>query len=292
MKTKLRFTAFVASFFILHSAFVVSADTTINAANRFAYAANGGWLDWQGDTANGAVIGDYVCAGAIYSANVGWINLGSGSPANFIRYQNLATNDFGVNHDGAGQLRGYAYGANIGWVSFENVGAPKVDLLTGQLSGSVYSANLGWISLSNTFAVVQTDAFAPGAMATNGLPIAWLISQFGTTNVNASADADSDGASNAQEYLAGTNPTDAASQLRITAKTFAPGGISATLQWTSVSNRVYHIEETLSLSSPVWYESPAGTIAPDPGNFTLRNFAERSEPMRFYHIRAARPLTP
>jgi hypothetical protein len=41
-------------------------------------------------TNNGAVIGDYVCSGYIYAANVGWINLGSGSPTNGIRYQNFS----------------------------------------------------------------------------------------------------------------------------------------------------------------------------------------------------------
>ena len=57
---------------------------------------------------NGAVIGEYVCSGYIYSANVGWINLGSGSPANQIHYQNNSATDFGVNKDGLGNLRGYA----------------------------------------------------------------------------------------------------------------------------------------------------------------------------------------
>src|SRR5215472_3092441 len=125
-----------------------TAATTINSTNRYSYGANLGWIDWRSDTNNGAVIGEYVCSGYLYAANVGWISLGSGVPANGIRYQNNSANDFGVNQDGLGNLRGYAYGANIGWVNFENTGAPKVDLRTGVLSGSIYSANCGWISLS------------------------------------------------------------------------------------------------------------------------------------------------
>src|ERR1039458_43769 len=93
------------------------AVTTMDAANRYAYGANIGWLDWRGDTNNGAIIGDYVCSGYIYSANVGWINLGNGNPTNGIRYLNLSASDFGVNQDGLGNLRGYAYGANIGWIA-------------------------------------------------------------------------------------------------------------------------------------------------------------------------------
>ena len=84
------------------------AATTIDPVNRYAYGANIGWMDWVGDTNNGAVIGDYVCSGYIYSANVGWINLGSGSPADGIYYQNISATDFGVNQDGLGNLRGYA----------------------------------------------------------------------------------------------------------------------------------------------------------------------------------------
>ena len=71
------------------------AATTINAVNRYTYGANLGWLNWVGDTNNGAVIGDDVCSDYIYSANVGWINLGGGSPANGIHYQNLSAGDFG-----------------------------------------------------------------------------------------------------------------------------------------------------------------------------------------------------
>src|SRR5580698_6252529 len=80
--------------------FWVHAATTIDSVNRSAYGANVGWLDWVADTNNGAVIGEYVCSGYIYSANVGWINLGTGSPANGIQYQNNSATDFGVNQDG------------------------------------------------------------------------------------------------------------------------------------------------------------------------------------------------
>ena len=160
MKTKLLLTAFVSSFILHPSAF---AATTVDAVNHYAYGANAGWIDWRGDTANGAVVGLQVCSGNIYSANVGWINLGDGTPVNGQTYLNNSATDFGVNRDAAGNLRGYAYGANIGWVSFETNGAPKMDLLTGNFSGSVYSANCGWISLSNATAFVSSTVFAGNA---------------------------------------------------------------------------------------------------------------------------------
>jgi hypothetical protein len=269
------------------------AATTINSNNRFAYGANLGWIDWRGDTNNGAVIGDYVSSGYIYSANVGWINLGNNAPTNGIRYQNLSANDFGVNHDGFGNLRGYAYGANIGWIDFENNGAPTVDLKTGKLNGYVYSANCGWISLSNAFAYVQTDSISPGTDSnSDGLPDAWELTYFGTLGVSPGADADGDGMSNLQEYLAGTNPIDTFSNLRITAISTLSFGSTVNLTWTSVSNRCYYIQEKLNLTALSWFDSGLSAIPPDFGTTTTRTIVDTKAPSRFYRVEAFRPLTP
>lgn len=273
------------------AAFCCGATTTIDAVNHYAYGANIGWMDWQGDTVNGAVIGEYVCSGYIYAANVGWIGLGNGLPPGGIYYSNTSASDWGVNQDGLGNLRGYAYGANIGWLNFEATGAPKVDLATGNFSGYVWSANCGWISLSNAFAYVQTDSIQQGALAPDGLPIAWLLVNFGTTNVNANADPDGDGWSNRQEYQAGSDPNNGSDYLRITAFSAASGGIQVTSRWSSVSTRRYYLEKTLDLGAPVWNDSGLGIITPD-GASTTRSFGDTNAPMRFYRVRAVRPLSP
>jgi|SRR5208282_4520344 len=272
------------------------ASTTIDPFNKYAWGANVGWLDWSGgsgETATGVVIGEYVCSGYIYSANVGWINLGSGVPTNGIYYQNLSANDFGVNQDGLGNLSGYGYGANIGWITFEQTyGQPKVNLLTGVLSGYVWSANIGWISLSNAVAYVQTDTISPGALAPDGLPIAWLLLNFGTTNVNANADPTGKGMTIGQDYLAGTDPNNPNSILRITAESFSSGGTSALLTWNSVMTRFYYIQKTPSLTSPVWVDSGLGLVSPSIGSTTAAGFGDTNAPVRFYRVQAVRPLTP
>jgi hypothetical protein len=270
----------------------VRAATTIDSANKYAYSGNLGWLNWAGDSTNGSVIGEYVCSGYVYSANIGWINLGRGSPTNGIYYQNLSANDFGVNRDELGNLRGYAYSANVGWINFENTGAPAVNLLTGQLKGSVWSANCGWISLSNSVAQVQTDSIQQGAPASDGLPIAWLLANFGTTNVNASADPTGKGMTIRQDYLAGTDPNNANSLLRISGGAFINKGASATLTWESVPTRYYSVQETTSLSSTAWKDSGLGLIAPSTGSNTTVNLTGTNAPERFYRIQAVTPLIP
>jgi hypothetical protein len=297
MKAKLHVPALTLLLSILASPVIfpslpLLAATTTDPANRYAWGANIGWLDWCGDTNNGAVIGNYVCSGYVYSANVGWINLGNGSPTNGIYYQNLSANDFGVNNDGLGNLRGCAWGANVGWINFENTGAPKVDLRTGILSGSMWSANCGWISLSNAVAFMQTDSLFPGPLAPDGLPVPWLLTCFGTTNVVASADPDGDGMSNAQEYLAGTDPNNAGSVLRIIAESFAPGGTNASLTWSSVPTRLYHVQKNPNLATTNWTDSGLGLISPSAGASTTGSFADTNVAARFYRAQAVLPLSP
>jgi hypothetical protein len=283
----------VSSFILLPSA-LVHAATTIDSVNKYAYGANLGWMDWTGDNAHGVVIGEYVCSGYIYSANVGWINLGSGLPANGIQYQNNSASDFGVNNDGLGNLSGHAWGANIGWITFEQLyGKPKVNLLTGVLSGYVWCANCGWISLSNAVAYLQTDTISPGALDSNGLPIAWELTYFGMTGLDPNADPTGKGMTLEQDYLAGTNPNNFNSIVRITAESFSSGGTSATLTWDSVPTRYYYIQTTPSLSPPVvWADSGLGLVSPSVGSTTTASFGGVNAPVRFYRVQPVRPLTP
>ncbi len=276
---------------LLFLSFGAWAASTIDAGNRFSYGANIGWADWQGDTNSGAMIGEYVCSGYIYSANVGWINLGSGLPANGVQYENNSATDFGVSFDSLGDLRGLAYGANIGWVSFESSGAPRVDIGTGTFSGYAYSANCGWISLSNAVAYVKTSSIAPGTDADHdGLPDAWEIQYLGGTNATASADADGDGQSNLQEYLAGTNPTNADSALRITHAArdeMAPD--SMTLRWDSVPTRCYTIQSRDSLDDMAsWTDLVSLGFGANSTTFNV----SATHQTEFYRIRAYRPLGP
>jgi hypothetical protein len=284
----------IATLLALSMPLAALSATTINALNKYAYGANIGWLDWHGNITSGAVVGEYVCSVYIYAANVGWLHLGNSTPANGIHYQNNSATDYGVNHDGLGNLRGYAYGANIGWVNFENLGGPKIDLVSGRLSGFVYGANVGWISLSNAVAFVQTDFIQPGADSdADGIPDAWELQR--TTNLTtlgAGGDRDGDGVPDTSEYLADTNPLEATSKLLITLFTPAPDGTSAQIAWTSTLTRHYQIQKRPDLTpvrTSAWVDSGLGTQLPD-GAATTRTLSDTGASQRFYRIRALRPL--
>lgn len=264
------------------------ADTTITVTNRYAWGANVGWIDACGDTNHGASIGEFVCSGYLYAANVGWIHLGGNVPANGIRYQNVSGTDYGVNRDGLGNLRGYAWGANIGWVSFEDTGAPKVDLVSGKLNGYVWSANCGWISLSNASTIVQTASVAAGADSdSDGIADGWELTFTNKLDVFTTfSDTDQDGMTDNQEYLADTDPLDANDSLRIIS--FMHNGSYNLLSWTSKSTRLYQVERRTTLDVSSAWES---YIVSDLLGWNNVEFHDTG-PQYFYRIRSVRPLMP
>ncbi len=62
------------------------------------------------------------------------------------------------------------------------------------------------------------------------------------------ADPDGDGLVNWQEWIAGTDPTNSASTLRMLPPTNTPNGLI--LSWTSVTNQTYSLERATDLSGP------------------------------------------
>lgn len=133
----------------------IFAGSSVKATARYSWGANIGWIDWRADLTHGAdFVAPPVASGYIYSANIGWIYLGSGRPVGGRKYSNTTADDCGVNIDYLTDknyclLSGYAWSANAGWINF-NVAAPnqpRINKLTGELSGYAYGANLGWLPL-------------------------------------------------------------------------------------------------------------------------------------------------
>lgn len=180
----------------------------------------------------------------MYGANIGWINLGSGLPANKIHYRNDSATDFGVNLDPAGNLRGFAYGSNVGWIGFEPTGNPRINLGTGRMSGFAYSANTGWIDLGEFSLSTRIESFAPGTDTdSDRIPDAWEQERTGRLTVlGEETDTDNDGLSDVGEYQADTDPIDPDEHLQITRFTLTGDGRNVHLSWATRATRFYTVQ--------------------------------------------------
>jgi len=289
--------------FLLTAALITGAgaETTIDAAEKHAWSANTGWIDFRPDSANGFRFGEFSCAGWLWSPNTGWIDCGDGSPANSINYENDSNTDYGVNHYGTGELYGLAWSPNTGWINFGwatldpgNPHRPRVDLATGEFSGYAWSANCGWISLAG----VKTDRMEIADTDGDGISDAFEIAYAGNLGtLGAKHDQDGDGFSDKDEYVSMTNPFDPGNFFKVTKIEPASADGSATkLTWTSAPNRRYLVEHTtdLGMADP-WHLSaldPAAGFPADSGEFTTRTTLDTAAPRRFFRVTAVIPLQP
>ncbi|MCC5843951.1 MAG: hypothetical protein JJU05_06845 [Verrucomicrobia bacterium] len=265
------------------------SNTTVNSENAYAYGANIGWINFRADGTNGAVIGRFFSEGWLWSPNVGWISLGSGTPANGWFYANNSATDWGVNLDEEGNLLGYAYGANVGWINFQHGQdgyEPKIDLLTGALSGYVYGANIGWIRLDTAQAFVQTDLLASGPDGSvPGVPAAWEAMMGGTL----------DGMTDEQVllyYTWGNDPT-TPNGTRITFTEPVSSPVEGMLiRWQTSHTRQYLLEINSDLQDELgWEDSGFGVMQGVSGAMT-RVVPHDGATIRFFRIRPQLPLSP
>lgn len=287
--------------FALGATFPAQAQTTISPTARSAYAANLGWINFAGNDTNGTVIGEFVCSGYIYSANCGWIHLGDGTPANGIRYQNNSNTDYGVNltdyactapgiHEA--KLRGLAYGANIGWINFEDTGNARVNLISGIFRGYAYGANVGWINLGELNANVRvvTTSISPGMDSEpDGIADAYEYTHAGDLlTMKATTDSDGDGVLDIDEYRADTDPNDPAERLHITqiADSVEPNHFDIT--FTTRPTRQYRVEESTNLQTSQWFEVTP-PIKPEDATHTVSVKKPRN-PFFFWRIIVQLPL--
>mgnify|MGYP005837764001 CR=1 FL=1 len=129
--------------------------SNISPTHKYAWCENLGWTNWldAGNGGEGVRAGATFLSGYIWAENVGYINLGDGTPAAGSRYANADDTDFGVNIDANGDLYGYAWGENIGWVNFDTRDKggerARLDRAAGRFRGYVWAENVGWMNLDD-----------------------------------------------------------------------------------------------------------------------------------------------
>lgn len=113
---------------------------------------------------------------------------------------------------------------------------------------------------------------------------AWL-QQYGLAIDSATdaADPDLDGMSNWQEWIAGTDPTSAASALRLLSVSIAPGTVS--LSWASVTNRTYSVERATNLRSSPAFSLVQSNLVGGAGTTVLSDTNVEGAGPFFYRVR-------
>jgi hypothetical protein len=176
---------------------------------------------------------------------------------------------------------------------------------------NVTSARASFLSLSNVQAgqagpyrvVIKNAATPPTGLVSSaailsvgvdtdgdGLPDDWETNhQFSATDAaDATQDADGDGATNLQEFLAGTDPWDASSLLRIEAIAQNRDGV-VTLQFTAQSNKTYTVRASPATDGAAWVRVADVPAAPTNRTVVVTDpSAPIAAGQRFYRLASPR----
>jgi len=139
---------------------------------------------------------------------------------------------------------------------------------------------------SNIVAAGELDVRFGARMVDGIVPAWWLVAHGLATNAgSARRDEDGDGHANWMEYIAATDPTNAASVLRVGAER-PEGTAELTLRWPSASNRLYTVQTARPLGDGF---TDAVTRLPATPPQNVHTTAAPSASSGFYRIRVVRP---
>jgi lysozyme family protein len=195
-----------------------------------------------------------------------------------------------------GRSLGYMNGA---WVDIHGAGCQRSDpkaSLAGytQLDNGYYNSIAPQgdaVRLYNFVRLVRT-AKATDDSVGDGIPNAWRAFYFGGTGTStnvascSTADPDNDGMDNHKEYVADTNPTNAASLFRILNIVKATG---ASVWYPSSSNRTYTLWYATNMLSGSWVNVPSQTGIPGTGGVDFLTDPVPAGSSLFYRVSVQLP---
>ncbi|MEI8310226.1 MAG: LamG-like jellyroll fold domain-containing protein, partial [Verrucomicrobiota bacterium] len=172
---------------------------------------------------------------------------------------------FTVAASGGGNVTGSASGECLPGSTVSITAVPDTYYHWSYWTGNVPSSQTNPLTLTMDQNRSVTAVFEPD-LAANGTPVWWLAQYGWTSNFDAAAlaDSDGDGQTTWQEYLAGTDPTDPASVLRVRIEADPSTG-SILLSWSSISGKSYRIEQATDLAGS-WTVQTSNVPATPPTN--------------------------
>ncbi len=195
-----------------------------------------GWMLKVTTTSNACCVGSVNHAPVIIAASI--------SPASPTTTNDLVATVTSTNDpDGDPITFAYQWQQSTNNVAFTN--------LTGQTTGTLDAA----LTVAGDYyrvIITPNDGKTNGAPFTtasvlvpadadgNGINDDWEVQYFGHIGIDPNADPDGDGFSNLQEFLAGTDPTNAASALRITE--IDADGDDVRIAWSAVGGKNYVVQ--------------------------------------------------
>jgi hypothetical protein len=158
--------------------------------------------------------------------------------------------------------------------------ADSRSLLFGSWAGNLVASDYnqsGDLFLMGLSAASVTDSDG------DGMDDAWEFHYFGSLTRDGTGDFDGDGVSDLNEFLAGTDPADPASYLRIAVTPGSVPGAPVGLSWPAAPNKAYRVEYKNSLTDAAWADLGQGAVILEGHGYGYDPIPGGSN--RFYRVR-------
>jgi len=165
--------------------------------------------------------------------------------------------------------------------NFSGVGT--YPLITG--ASGISSSNFSLGSTLSGYGCILSTSGSTLSLTVVTLQEQWRFTNFGTIantgNAADDADPDGDGMPNAQEFIAGTNPNDSSSMLRVS--NISISGSDIILSFSTVSGKIYHLERSSTLQSGSWTTLQSNIVG-NGGVMQISDLGAATQSKYFYRI--------